>query len=133
MVTEQLLKLHNIPTAILCSNDMTAIGVLHAVLGAGLRVPEDISVIGFDDVHIAQFTYPPLTTIRMSCRDLAQGAVSVLCSGIDNASATTDIHDLIIPTELIVRRTTGLPRNTLQDLPKRANPSRSSAKQSTTG
>jgi LacI family transcriptional regulator len=117
--TAKLLKLDDAPTAILCSNDMTAIGVLHGALGAGLRVPEDISVIGFDDIHIAQFTYPPLTTIRMSCHDLAQGAVAVLCDGIDPASAESIRTSVAIPTELVVRRTTGIPRNTLQDLAAR--------------
>ncbi len=114
--TEKLLKLADVPTAILCSNDMTAIGVMHAVLDAGLRIPEDISVIGFDDVHIAQFTYPPLTTIRMSCRDLAQGAITILCSGLESSSISPNVHDLVISTELIVRRTTGVPRDTLRDL-----------------
>jgi len=114
--TEQLLKQTDVPTAIMCSNDMTAIGVLHAVLDAGLRVPEDISVIGFDDVHIAQFTYPPLTTIRMSCRDLAQGAVSILCTEMASTPTAVAHHNLTIPTELIVRRTTALPRNAMEDL-----------------
>ncbi|MGO8718070.1 MAG: LacI family DNA-binding transcriptional regulator [Acidobacteriaceae bacterium] len=112
----KLLKLDDVPTAILCSNDMTAIGVMHAILDAGLRVPEDISVIGFDDIHIAEFTYPPLTTIRMSCRDLAQGAVSVLSAGLENAPNEKNGRNLTIPTELIVRRTTGIPRHALQDL-----------------
>lgn len=111
---EKLLQQDEIPTAVMCSNDMTAIGVLHAVLDAGLRVPEDISVIGFDDVHIAQFTYPPLTTIRMSCRDLANGAVSILCSGIADTAMTSGA--VSIPTELIVRRTTTLPRDAMKDL-----------------
>ena len=117
---ETLLRLEDVPTAILCSNDMTAIGVLHAVLGAGLRVPEDISVIGFDDVHIAQFTYPPLTTIRMSCHDLAKGAVSILCADLAAPGNATPTQNLTIPTELIVRRTTALPRDTMKDLGKRS-------------
>ena len=51
---------HLPPTAVICSNDMTAIGVLHAVSTRGMRVPEDISIIGFDDIHMAQFTVPSL-------------------------------------------------------------------------
>lgn len=116
--TTELLKLDDPPTAILCSNDMTAIGVLHAVLDAGLRVPGDISVIGFDDIHIAEFTYPPLTTIRMSCRDLAQGAISILTAGMKSPTTETTGRNLTIPTKLIVRRTTGIPRDALQDLRK---------------
>lgn len=114
---ERLLQLHDRPTAIMCSNDMTAIGVMHAAFDAGLRVPEDISVIGFDDIHIAEFIYPPLTTIRMSCRDLARGAVSILISDLETvAPKTPDIQ--LVPTELIVRRTTGIPKNALKDLQK---------------
>ena len=57
---------------------MTAIGVQHALFEAGLKVPDDLSLIGFDDIHLAEYTIPPLTTIRMSCKDLAQKAVEVL-------------------------------------------------------
>jgi len=114
--TERLLQLQDAPTAIMCSNDMTAIGVLHATFEAGLRVPENMSVIGFDDVHIAQFTYPPLTTVRMSCLDLAQGAVSILTAGMDSTAVEAAARNRTIATELIVRRTTGIPSNTLQYL-----------------
>ncbi|MGB6113441.1 MAG: LacI family DNA-binding transcriptional regulator [Acidobacteriaceae bacterium] len=116
---EQLLQCGDTPTAILCSNDMTAIGVMHAILGAGLRIPDDFSVIGFDDVHIAQFTFPPLTTIRMSCLDLARGAVSVLCPEAKREQPVADRTNLTIPTELIVRRTTSIPRDTIQTLKPR--------------
>lgn len=115
---QQLRLLQERPTAIMCSNDMTAIGVLHALLDAGLRVPEDYSVIGFDDVHIAEFTFPPLTTIRMSCRQLAQEAVSALCSVAGGATVSPSREHLTIPTELVVRRTTGIPKDTMLDLPR---------------
>ncbi len=75
---EQLLKSKQRPTAVMCSNDMTAIGVLHKLYRAGLKVPDDLSVIGFDDIHIAQVTIPPLTTIQMSCFELARAAVTAL-------------------------------------------------------
>ena len=64
---QKILSLPEWPTAILCSNDMTAIGVQHAVFEASLRVPDDFSLIGFDDIHLAEYTIPPLTTVRMSC------------------------------------------------------------------
>src|ERR1700690_976225 len=62
----QLLSLATPPTAVLTSNDLTAIGALRAINRAGLRVPEDISLVGFDDIDLSQFTQPPLTTIRLS-------------------------------------------------------------------
>ena len=113
---EHILQLDDRPTAVMCSNDMAAIGVMHAILGAGLRIPDDFSVIGFDDVHIAQFTFPPLTTIRMSCLDLARGAVAVLCAGLKAKTSAAEVTNLTIPTELIVRRTTTIPRDTIQTL-----------------
>jgi DNA-binding LacI/PurR family transcriptional regulator len=112
----KLLQSNDMPTAILCSNDISAIGVMHAVLGAELRIPDDLSVVGFDDVHIAQFTFPPLTTIRLSCCDLAQGAVAILCSGLRADKSTNEISNLTISTELIVRCTTGIPKGTIQNL-----------------
>ncbi len=124
----RILALPNWPTAIMCSNDMTAIGVQHAVFEADLRVPDDFSLIGFDDIHLCEYTIPPLTTIRMSCRDLATKAMDNLLSRV---KTTTEPEQAVskISTRLIVRRTTGLPRNVLQDLP--AGAARKSRKRKT--
>jgi DNA-binding LacI/PurR family transcriptional regulator len=103
------------PTAMMCSNDMSAIGVQHALFEANLKVPEDFSLIGFDDIHLAEYTIPPLTTIRMSCKDLALRAVGSLLSHLQPKSALQDAPGNI-ETRLIVRQTTGLPKNALQDL-----------------
>ncbi|HEY0760518.1 MAG TPA: LacI family DNA-binding transcriptional regulator [Acidisarcina sp.] len=102
----RLLRLPGLPTAVMCSNDMTAIGVLHALFEAKLRVPEDLSLIGFDDVHIAEYTIPPLTTVRMSCHDLARSAVFAL---LDHLESTSRVPAHLIPTRLIVRQTTATP------------------------
>lgn len=113
----RLLDLPEWPTAIMCSNDMTAIGVQHALFEAKLRVPEDFSLVGFDDVHLADYTIPPLTTVRMSCKDLAHAAVMNLLSNLNpDETSTAPKHE--IPTRLIVRQTTGLPKNALSDLKK---------------
>ena len=77
-VMQTLLGRKDRPTALMCSNDMTAIGILHALHGEGLRAPEDLSVIGFDDIHIAEYMLPPLTSVRMSCVDLAKASVDAL-------------------------------------------------------
>ncbi len=108
---ERLFSSPRMPTAVICSNDMTAIGVLHSTSGRGLRVPKDISVVGFDDIHMARFTVPPLTTVRMACSDLAAAALDALQlkpSGAAKPVATT--ASPLVPTRLIVRQTTGLPR-----------------------
>jgi LacI family transcriptional regulator len=103
------------PTAMMCSNDMTAIGVQHALFEAKLRVPDDFSLIGFDDIHLAAYTIPPLTTVGMSCKDLALKAVGSLLSHLQPHRAKLEASSKLT-TRLIVRQTTGLPRNALLDL-----------------
>jgi DNA-binding LacI/PurR family transcriptional regulator len=96
------------PTAVVCSNDLTAIGVLHGVFEAGKQVPTDLSVIGFDDVHIAQFMLPPLTTVRMACADIAQVAFSTLRNRIEAPTTRHAAGPAAVPveTKLILRQTT---------------------------
>ena len=115
---QKLLALKKRPTAVMCSNDMTAIGVQHALFEASLKVPDDFSLIGFDDIHLAEYTIPPLTTIRMSCNDLAQKAIDSLLSRL-NPHPTKPEAVSKIGTRLIVRQTTGLPKDALADLVSR--------------
>jgi LacI family transcriptional regulator len=117
---EHLIALRELPTAVLCSNDMTAIGVLHALYKTTHNVPQEISVVGFDDIHLAQFMLPPLTTVQMSCKDLAAAAVEALRAGIERdhpKAAKTEWH---IPTRLVVRQSTAFPRGTLPALMENA-------------
>ena len=109
-----LLKKKTRPTAVMCSNDMTAIGVLHELYGRNLRVPDDISVIGFDDIHIAGFTLPPLTTIQMACSDIARSAIEALRSRVEPQDTKPAPEEWVIPTRLIVRQTTNYPPGTLR-------------------
>jgi len=113
----RLLQLSQPPTAVMCSNDMTAIGVLHQVYRAGLRIPEDLSVIGFDDIHIAQVTIPPLTTIQMSCFELARAAVTALRAHVEDDGEPKRSYK--IDTRLVVRESTGYPKGAMRDLRKR--------------
>jgi DNA-binding LacI/PurR family transcriptional regulator len=103
-----------VPTAVMCSNDMTAIGVLHKLYRAGLRVPDDLSVIGFDDIHMAQVTIPPLTTIQMSCFELAQAAVTALRSHVEEGAEPKRSYK--IDTQLVVRESTGFPKGAMRNL-----------------
>jgi DNA-binding LacI/PurR family transcriptional regulator len=112
-----LLKSRHLPTAVMCSNDMTAIGVLHKLYRAGLRVPDDLSVIGFDDIYIAQVTIPPLTTIQMSCFELARAAVTALRAHVEEGGEPKRLYK--INTHLVVRESTGFPRGTMLHLGKR--------------
>ncbi|HEY1987742.1 MAG TPA: LacI family DNA-binding transcriptional regulator [Terracidiphilus sp.] len=110
---ETLLAFHKMPTAVMCSNDMTAIGVLHKVYRAGLRVPDDLSIIGFDDIQMARVTIPPLTSIQMSRLELARAAVTALRAHVEDL---TPHRDYQIDTRLVVRESTGYPRGSMQDL-----------------
>lgn len=92
------------PTAVLASNDLTAIGTMRAVRRAGLSVPQDISVVGFDDIRLAQFTEPPLTTVRLARRELAEHAFHALMHNVaEHPKAKSDGK---LETHLIIREST---------------------------
>ena len=90
-------------------NDGMAIGVIVAAKELGLRVPEDVSVFGFDDIHLAAAYDPPLTTVRQPRRRLGEQAIALLLDRLDpktpNKTGKTD--PVIVPTELIIRQSTG--------------------------
>jgi len=112
----KITSLDALPTAVVCSNDMTAIGVLHGLYRTTHKVPEDISVVGFDDIHLAQFVLPPLTTVQMSCKDLATAAVQALRAGVEADHPRATQIEWQIPTRLVVRQSTAFPRGTLPAL-----------------
>jgi DNA-binding LacI/PurR family transcriptional regulator len=104
---ETLLCLAKPPTAIFCYNDMTALGALRQLHLNGLRVPEDVSMVGFDDLFIASYTQPALTTVRQPRRlmgRLAMESLLKLISGQDSA------RSIKVPAELVVRESTAPPR-----------------------
>ena len=106
---EKLRKLTSRPTAIVCSNDMTAIGVLRAAYIEGLRVPQDLSVVGLDDIDFAEFTLPPLTTIRLSRADLARAAFDALRAQAENPASSKVQREFLVSTSLVVRGSTAAP------------------------
>jgi len=94
-------------TAVIASNDLTAIGALRAIRQRGLRVPEDISVVGFDDIQMAQFTEPPLTTVKLVRTEVARLACEALLHSIRNRGMGVEFS---MSTSLVVRASTGLVR-----------------------
>jgi len=94
------------PTAVVCSNDMTAIGVLRQAYEMGLSVPKDLSVIGFDDIRLARFIIPPLTTVRMSQSRLAELAFQELLAATDKTRDSSTEYRL--QTDLICRCATAV-------------------------
>jgi LacI family transcriptional regulator len=91
-------------SAVLTYNDMIAIGLMHRLVGYGVRVPDEISVVGFDDIPLAEMTYPPLTTVRFPRREAGEAAVDRLMRVLDGAEPEDDAAPL--PTELVVRGST---------------------------
>ncbi len=94
-----------LPEAFACANDQTAVGVIYALHAAGVRVPEDILVTGFDDITLTRYFKPPLTTIRQSGSLLGEVAVDALVATLDNSELAE--RTIVLPTELVVRESCG--------------------------
>ncbi|GGG96786.1 LacI family DNA-binding transcriptional regulator [Silvibacterium dinghuense] len=101
----RLLGKQHKPTAVLTSNDMTAIGAIGALSEHGLKVPRDISIIGFDDIALSAFTQPALTTVRLSRQEIAKVAFRALYHNRDDAAA--EGAEYMIQPLLIERKSTG--------------------------
>jgi len=93
-------------TAIFCFNDISAIGVIRAVHDAGLRVPQDVSVVGFDDIISAAYQKPSITTVRQPLREMGSEGAQVLLDLIANPRKEAP-SEIVIQPELIVRESTG--------------------------
>jgi DNA-binding LacI/PurR family transcriptional regulator len=100
---DTLLALTHPPTAVCCYNDMSALGAMRSIHMHGLRVPDDISVAGFDDLFIASYTQPPLTTVRQPMRRMGQMAMESLFKLMSGEEQEVKIK---VEAELIVREST---------------------------
>lgn len=92
-------------TAIVCGSDLMALGAIRTVRQRGLRTPEDVSVVGYDDTRLIAFTDPPLTTVRQAVTAMGTAAVQALIDGIQGTPAPRD--EFIFRPELVVRASTG--------------------------
>ena len=99
-----LLDLPVPPTAVFAASDEIAVGVIEAARARGLRVPDDLSVVGFDDTQVAQLSSPPLTTVRQPLREM--GAVALRTALRLAAGETLDSHHVELATQLVERRST---------------------------
>ncbi len=106
----RLLGLPNPPTAIFASNDVMAFGVMDAVREKGQRIPEDISIIGFDDIPQASIIHPALTTVRQPLRNMGSVATQLLLDMLKNSALPSKRIEL--PTGLVVRDSCQPPRST---------------------
>lgn len=100
----KLLDLPQPPTAVFAASDSMAIGALHAVRQRGLRVPEDIALIGYDDLPLAAYATPPLTSVHQPIGEMGAHAVRVLVEQIKGQSPATSVR---LPARLVVRESSG--------------------------
>lgn len=110
----KLLALPSRPTAVLCSNDMTAIGAMRESYDQGVVVPTDLSVVGFDDIRFAQFVTPPLTTVRMSQTEIARMAFTALLTEVQRKTPAPSGTEYTLTTSLVLRKSTTMAPNGAQ-------------------
>ncbi|HEY1462705.1 MAG TPA: LacI family DNA-binding transcriptional regulator [Terriglobales bacterium] len=96
------------PTAVLCSNDITAIGVMREAYEYGIAIPQELSVVGFDDIRLSEFMIPPLTTIQMSQAELARLAFRALKNEVDREAPSNEGVEYTLNTSLVLRKSTAL-------------------------
>jgi DNA-binding LacI/PurR family transcriptional regulator len=96
------------PTAAFCYNDMTALGLLHAAWRASLCIPGELAVVGFDDIGMAAYTQPPLTSIAQPTGEMGRRAVEMVLALVETASrGEADAPNVVVQGKLIVRESTG--------------------------
>lgn len=93
-------------TAVFAANDLMAIGAVRALNETGRSVPRDVSVVGYDDIHLAQYVLPALTTVRQPITDLGRSAVARLLDGDKDRTEAEKTSDTVLPVELVIRGST---------------------------
>ncbi|HEY6401229.1 MAG TPA: substrate-binding domain-containing protein, partial [Blastocatellia bacterium] len=111
LATKRLLDKGEPFTALFAFNDISAIGAIRALREAGLIVPDDVSVIGFDDIPAAAYNYPALTTIKQPLREMGRLAAEHLLNHISNGAESEFPEEIMVEPELIVRQSTDRARS----------------------
>ena len=101
-----------LPTAVVCGSDMVALGAMQGFQESGLRVPEDISMVGFDDIAEAATSSPPLTTMHQSLQEQGRQGIEMLLGRIQGTLRRGHLRR-ILPTEMVLRASVGPPRSSL--------------------
>lgn len=109
MAATEILAMKELPTAVVVANDMMALGAMQEFKAAGLSVPKDISIVGFDDIAFASLSDPPLTTVCSPRVEIGRRAIEALMSTIENKNQQG--VELSIPTYLITRKSTAPPKS----------------------
>ncbi len=116
---EQLLALDRPPTAIFAGSDLQALGVYNVARAREIQVPDDLSVVGYDDLRIARWVGPPLTTIRQPLAEMAETAARLLIQMVENPDAPIN-QRIDLATSLVVRESTAPPRGAVEPGPLQA-------------
>ncbi len=104
----EILSHNSLPTAIMCTNDMMAIGAMSVLVDHGLRIPEDISIVGFDDTYLAQHTVPKLTSVHVEKELMGEKAVEILLQML--AGHSSNEQEKTMPVTLVARQSSGVCR-----------------------
>ncbi len=107
---EALLAMRELPTAVFCYNDMMAIGLLRAARRAGVRIPHDLSVVGFDDITVASYVCPPLTTVAQPKAEMGHRAMEMVLTLLDIPTDKRKPTNVMLQGKLIIRESSGAPR-----------------------
>jgi len=102
---QSLLQMEAPPTALLCSNDVMAFGAMDAAKAAGLKIGQDLSIVGFDDTDMASHAYPPLTTVRQPLAEMGETGLDMLVTLLQGRPLLNPRRELA--TELVIRESTG--------------------------
>lgn len=109
----QLLSLPDPPTAIFCCSDLMAFGAIHALNRNGLRVPDDVAIVGFDNIELADYTTPPLTSVAQPINEIGTVAASLVLARIHDRDR--EIQRPVLSTELVVRQSSVRPVSVVAD------------------
>jgi LacI family transcriptional regulator len=105
-----LFEAPNLPTAIFAVTDRIAMGVLQAAFRSKIGVPDQVSIVGYDNLEFAQFLTPPLTTINQSAFEMGCAAAELLLEMIEQRLESAKVDDIVLQPELVVRQSTTGPR-----------------------
>lgn len=106
--SEHFSRMKNMPTAIFCMNDEMAIGAIKGLKGKGLRIPQDISITGFDDLEVSRYVDPPLTTVAQPAEKLGEKSAELLFQLIDLQIPSQS--EYVLPVEFVIRQSTAVPK-----------------------
>ena len=95
------------PDGIVTSNDHLAVGLVHRLIASGVRVPEDVAVVGYDDIEFAAIAQVPLTSVRQPAREMGRAAAELLIARV-NGTEAPDLMSVVYQPELVVRGSTAL-------------------------